>query len=398
MAREHRDDDGADATGGDPAGGAGGPVLDGVALPAIPAPGGLAPRGHPPQGLTPAGSAESAPFASFAPEGFRNPADDVLTEEAARLVAAAPAANTRRAYDRAWKTYLTWCAGSGRTPLPASAATLASFVAHLAGRGLAPASVEQALACVLSAHGRAGLARPHTTAARDVLRAHRRAWAGAGNTVRQAPPITVEILRDLVHHTPADTAVGLRDRAALVLGFALMGRRSELSALDQEHLTFGPRGVEVFIPMSKTDQDAAGATVSVPYGSHPQTCPVRAVQAWLGELHARGLTGGPLLRPVDRFGRIAGTPGWAGRGGPRLSGTTLNQIVKDAARRAGLADAERYSAHSLRAGGATTLAEAGVPAARIALQGRWRPTSPTVHGYIRAVDRWRDNPMGRAGL
>ncbi|MFF5210598.1 site-specific integrase [Streptosporangium sp. NPDC000396] len=330
--------------------------------------------------------------------GALRPADEHLTEDAERLIAAAPAANTTRAYARAWTDYLSWCTATGRTPLPATAATLASFVAELAGRGLAPASIDQALACVLSAHGKANLAKPHTTAARDALRAHRRAWAEAGNTVRKAPPITVEILRRLLEHTPDDTVVGIRDRAALVLGFALMGRRSELAALDCEHLTLLRQGLEVFIPMSKTDQDAAGATVAVPYGSHLATCPVRSIQAWLAVLAEHGITTGALLRPIDRFGRIGGTPGWAGRGGLRLSGVALNTIVKDAARRAGLPDAERYSAHGLRAGGATTLAEANVPTGKIAEQGRWKPTSPTVHGYVRAVDRWKDNPMTKAGL
>ncbi|MFI6510840.1 site-specific integrase [Streptosporangium sp. NPDC050855] len=331
--------------------------------------------------------------------GERRSADEHVTEEAARLIAAAPAANTTRAYARIWAGYLSWCAATGRTPLPTTGATLASFVAELAGRGLAPASIDQALACVSSAHGKAGLPRPHTTAARDALRAYRRAWSTtAGNTVRKAPPITIDILRSLIDHTPDDTPTGIRDRAALVLGFALMGRRSELTALDCEHLTFPRQGLEVFIPMSKTDQDAAGQSVAIPYGSHLATCPVRSVQAWLAVLHEHGITTGALLRPIDRFGRIGGAPGWAGRGGLRLSGVTLNTIVKNAALRAGLADAERYSAHGLRAGGATTLADANVPTGKIAEQGRWKPTSPTVHGYVRAVDRWKDNPMGKAGL
>ncbi|WP_051753547.1 hypothetical protein [Streptosporangium amethystogenes] len=117
------------------------------------------------------------------------------------------------------------------------------------------------------------------------MRAYRRAWsAKPGNTVRKAPPITIDILRSLIAHTPDDTPTGIRDRAALVLGFALMGRRSELAALDCEHLTFPRQGLEVFVPVSKTDQDAAGQTVAVPYGSHLSTCPVRSVQAWLAVL------------------------------------------------------------------------------------------------------------------
>ena len=51
-----------------------------------------------------------------------------------------------------------------------------------------------------------------------------------------------------------------------------------------------------------------------------------------------------LLRSVTRHGRIGG----------RLSGTAVNDLVKRCAGRAGLPDAHLYSAHSLRAGGATS--------------------------------------------
>ncbi|MBG0818526.1 site-specific integrase [Planomonospora sp. ID82291] len=343
----------------------------------------------------------------------QRPADTALSAEAAALIAAAPAANTTRAYTRAWALYRAWCTQTGRTPLPATSATLASFVAHLTGTPTrtggppAPSTIDQALACVLSAHTKAGMDKPSSAEARAVLRAYRRQRAQAGHRTRQAPPITIDVLRRMIAATPVDgdgdggpagRLSALRDRTALLLGFALMGRRAELTAVDQEHLAVVPQGLEVFIPLSKTDRDAAGTTVAVPYGSHPDTCPVRTVQAWLAELHTRGLTSGALLRPVDRYGRIGGEAGWAGRGGTRLTASVLTTLVKNAARRAGLDDPDAYSAHSLRAGGATTLAEAGVPTAKIAAQGRWKPTSPTVNTYVRSAERWRDNPMGRAGL
>jgi len=39
------------------------------------------------------------------------------------------------------------------------------------------------------------------------------------------------------------------------------------------------------------------------YGSDPQTCPVRALQAWLA---TGAIVDGPLFRAVDRAGRIGG--------------------------------------------------------------------------------------------
>jgi hypothetical protein len=53
------------------------------------------------------------------------------------------------------------------------------------------------------------------------------------------------------------------DRALLLVGFAGAFRRSELLAIDVEHLDFTTdRGVLVALPKSKTDQERAGATPS----------------------------------------------------------------------------------------------------------------------------------------
>ena len=81
-----------------------------------------------------------------------------------------------------------------------------------------------------------------------------------------------------------------------------------------------------------------------------------------------------------------------------LSADAIGDLVRRAAERAGLPHPERYGAHSLRAGGATAAYEAGAPVSVIAAHGRWSPTSPVVLGYIRAVDRWADNPMKGVGL
>ncbi|GAA3447996.1 tyrosine-type recombinase/integrase [Planomonospora venezuelensis] len=177
-----------------------------------------------------------------------------------------------------------------------------------------------------------------------------------------------------------------------------MGRRSELVALNIADLAVTADGLEVHIATSKTDQDARGETVAVPYGSHPQTCPVRVLQAWLTLLAERDIGSGALLRPIDRHDRLA-TAGRAGRGtGERLTAQSINLIVKRAAAAAQLPDAETYSAHSLRAGGATAAAKAGAPMSAITAHGRWAEGSPVVAGYIRQADKWNDNPLRGVGL
>ncbi|WP_433258175.1 hypothetical protein ACQPYK_22665 [Streptosporangium sp. CA-135522] len=67
-----------------------------------------------------------------------------------------------------------------------------------------------------------------------------------GQRIRKSPPITIDRLRAMISVLPADSTTGLRDRAVLVLGFALMGRRSELVARDIGDLTFTADGVEAW--------------------------------------------------------------------------------------------------------------------------------------------------------
>ena len=61
----------------------------------------------------------------------------------------------------------------------------------------------------------------------------------------------------------------------------------------------------------------------------------------------------------------------------------------------GLPRADTFTAHSLRAGGATSAYRAGTPVSAIARHGRWADNSPVVLGYIRSVDRWKTTRFGR---
>lgn len=60
--------------------------------------------------------------------------------------------------------------------------------------------------------------------------------------------------------------------------------------------------------------------------------------------------------------------------------------------------ADAYTAHGLRAGGATSAAKAGAPMSAITRHGRWADGSPVVAGYIRQADKWNDNPLHGIGL
>lgn len=298
--------------------------------------------------------------------------------------------NTRRAYTRQWQSFTAWCAEEGRTPLVATAETLAEYVAHLAEEEKSPATIDQAIAVVRAAHRTAGHPKtPDTGPALLVLRDYRRERAEDGKrSQRAAPPVLIPELRKMIEVCDLSTLRGLRDRLLLVLGLALMGRRSELVALGLGDVVEAAEGLEVTIRTSKTDKESRGETIAIPAGTHPLTNPVAAWAEWVAALAEHGITDGRLLRRIDRHDNI----------GESLSDNSVNNILRDLAAAAELPNAESYTAHSLRAGGATVAYAAGVPVATIAKHGRWHPNSPVVLKYIRAVDRWRDNAMRNVGL
>lgn len=326
------------------------------------------------------------------------PADLALSDDTVRRLRDAISPNTRRAYEADWRTYTTWCEEVERTTLPASAETLTEFAAALARRNLAPKTISRMLGTVRAAHRAADLHPPSSTGQQMIIRQHRRERAGEGIRAKKAAPLMLESLRAMAYGCDTTKAAGVRDRALVVMGFAMMARRSELVALDLSDLRFTPDGVAVLLRMSKPDQDAFGDTVALPYGSAPETCPVRTLQAWLKVLHDRGLTAGPLWRSIDKRGRLAGEPKYAGRAkSPRLTDKSVGLILRRLAVAAGV-DLQGLSAHSLRAGGATEVYRVKRDVLAIARHGRWADGSPVLLDYIREVDKWQANAMSGIGL
>ncbi len=214
----------------------------------------------------------------------------------------------------------------------------------------------------------------------------RTVWEGIrrthGAAQRCVVPLTGDAIRAVVAALPPKAPKGVRDRALVLLGFAGAFRRSELVALDVADVTVDlSRGIVVLVRRSKTDQLGEGAEVAIPYGSQPEVCPVRALDAWRA---ASGVSEGALFRSVDRHGRVGG----------RLDGRDVARTLKALAARAGIASA-LVSGHSLRAGLATTAALAGRSDRAIMLQGRWKSRT-MVDRYVRTADAWRENAA--AGL
>jgi site-specific recombinase XerD len=301
-------------------------------------------------------------------------------DQARVFIRASKAENTLRGYQSDWREFCTWTEGHGVCPLPAAAETVAAYIAECAGR-LKVGSIQRRLNAIAEAHKAAGADAPtHAALVTNTMKGIRRICGTAA--VQKAPTLTDDI-RAMVDASDAGL-IGARDRALILLGFAGAFRRSELVALDVEDCAFGKDGLTVTLRRSKTDQQGAGRKVGIPYGSNPETCPVRTLQAWF---ELPGVSGGPLFRSISRHDHVQ--PG-------RLSPIDVARVVKKLAERAGL-DSAKYAGHSLRAGHATSAAIAGASERSIMNQTGHRSVQ-MVRRYIRDGSLFRENSAGKLGL
>ena len=235
-----------------------------------------------------------------------------IADRASEFIHNSKSKNTIRAYRADWEHFEFWCRVHGRISLPATPDTVALYVTDLAA-SLKSATITRRISAISQAHQIAGMESPTRAAkVRLVLAGIQRTL---GTAQEAKTPVLVDDLKRMIARSP-EGLLGVRDRALLLIGFAGGFRRSELTALDRDAVEITRDGLVVTIRRSKTDQEAEGRKIGVPYGSNPATCPVRSFQSWL---ESSGITEGPVLRPINRHGKMAAT---------RLSGAAVADVVK----------------------------------------------------------------------
>jgi site-specific recombinase XerD len=302
-------------------------------------------------------------------------------DQVREYIRASKAENTLRGYESDWRAFCAWCEVQRVSAMPATAETVAAFIAECAGR-LKVGSVQRRLNAIAEAHKAVvGLESPtHSAIVSNTMKGIRRT---NGTAPAQKAATLIDDIRAMVDATDSGL-MGVRDCALILLGFAGAFRRSELVGLSVDDCVFGKDGLTVSLRRSKTDQVGAGRKIGIPYGANPETCPVRNLQSWIEQA---GISGGPLFRSVNRHGHVQ--PGG-------LSGIDVARVVKKLADRAGL-DAAKYAGHSLRAGHATSAAIAGASERSIMNQTGHRSVQ-MVRRYIRDGSLFRENSAGKLGL
>jgi integrase len=308
----------------------------------------------------------------------------VDAERIAAAVDAELAASTRETYACGWRQWERWCNGRGITALPAPPEAIAAFLTERAEAGVHFTTLDCYCSGIAYRHRQEGLSDPTADfLVRRVRRGLRRILGVA--PIRQAHPLTVAELSQIVAAIDTDDAKDLRDRAILLLGYASAMRPGEISALDIEDLQRKPTGVLIRIRRSKTDPDAQGQLVGVARGDSRLTDPIRALDAWL---NVRPSAPGALFTRV-----LYRRHPTSERLGPRA----ISRTVQERADAAGF-DGVPVSGHSLRAGHATMAAVNGVPIDRIAAQTRHRDLGTLLNHYIRPAEAMATTTSRDLGL
>lgn len=265
-----------------------------------------------------------------------------LRDEADGYVTASTAPTTRKAYASDWADFVAWCNQHALASLPATPNTVALYLTQRA-RSLKTSTLERRLVSIGHSHRHSHLENPATDPA------VRAVWDGIrrekGSAKARKNPALTKLIRKMIAALPA-TNLGARDRALLLLGYAGALRRSELVNLAVSDLELADEGLIITLRKSKTDQNARGRRIGIPFGNYEETCPVRAVRNWLD---VSGITEGALFRAVNRHGQVQ--PG-------QLGDKPVATVVKRSLTAAGF-DPKNFAGHSLRSGFATMAALAG---------------------------------------
>jgi site-specific recombinase XerD len=305
---------------------------------------------------------------------------DIVAARVAGYIECSRAPNTVKAYESDWCHFKEWCVKNGRTVLPASVETVKLYLADLA-EDHKPSTLARHLASISEVHQVAGHETPTRASGVRLVMAGIRRTKGTAQLGKM--PILVEDLKGMMARLP-EGLIGVRDRALLLIGFSGGFRRSEIVGLDRPDIEIVRDGMVLTMRRSKADQEKRGRKVGIPLGKNPESCPVRAVQAWL---QVSAITSGPVFRPITRHGKIIAQ---------RLSANAVAMIVKRYAKAIGL-NASQFSGHSLRAGLVTSATLAGKTEGEIMRQTRHK-SAAMVRRYIRDANLFRNNVAGALGL
>ena len=304
--------------------------------------------------------------------------DPVLKSLAASLqttVFAGRAPTTTGKYIYAFLRWKRWAESQDEIVVfPVRETHFALYLQHLGDTTRSKSAVQEAVNSISWVHQLAGYpAVSESCFVRMVLDGLQRQFAKP--KVRKEP-VTTDMMSALIDSLGAAPSLsGVRLVAACLLAFSAFLRYDELAKLRCCDVNFAQKHMSIHIVSSKTDQYRQGDSIMVAR-TGSRTCPVAmleryyAMAALPNQSRLRVFRGIVVTRSGERL-RSQGS----------LSYTRLRELFLSKLSQLGF-DSKQFGLHSLRSGGASAAANAGVPDRLFKRHGRWRSESAK-DGYIK---------------
>jgi site-specific recombinase XerD len=294
-----------------------------------------------------------------------------IARQVQKTVLCSKANTTVRTYLGGFKRWKRWATSNGIPYIPANPFQVAVYLQCLLNEANSPSPIRTAVYSIDWAMQLAGLQKitDHPLVSGLVRASHRM----LGRSTVKKEPVSPEMLKALVTARIKDKSPSLSDLrmvALCLIGYAGFFRFSELSSIKACDVKFFPSYVSIFLESSKTDQFRQGAWIVIARSGQP-TCPVKALEQYIIAAKIDLSEELPLFRSLlpSKDSKVRG-----------LSCARARELVKEAFK--DIVDVSKIGVHSLRSGGATAAANAGVQDRMFKRHGRWVSESAK-DGYVK---------------
>ena len=291
-----------------------------------------------------------------------------LAREVPDVLDAARAPSTAKLYRNAYKRWKDWTLEHNKVfSLPASPHLVILYLLHLNRKAASFSSINLAACAIAWGHNLAGLVSP----TKDILVSECLAGLKAKLAKPRLPkePLQLSHIRRIFSELQENSLTDLRDTCIIFLAFYGFLRFDELSHLRVKHICIRTDHLELHIERAKNDQLREGNYVCIAK-LDCEACPVALLQKYLFV--------GKLINNADMFcfRRIIMQKGvkLLQHKNLPMSYGSVRSLVKAKAKQIGL-DPAQFGTHSMRSGGCTTAANAGVKDRIFQRHGRWASVS-----------------------
>jgi integrase len=285
----------------------------------------------------------------------------------------ARAPSTTSLYKSAWIKWQNWTIKHNVCSLPAEPRKVALYLLHVNNVTSSFSSVKLAYSAISWKHSISGLASPTSNSiVVEVIAGLKRQLA---RPVRKKEPFSISDMNSLYKQLIPGCLTDLRNTCMLLIAFYGFLRCEELVHITCSNVRILAEHVELHIANSKCDQLRLGETVVI--SKFDSSCPVELLSKYFDRIEAQDTPNLYLFRRVIfRKGHKFIDPS-----NKAISYSNVRDIVKAKAGQLGL-DPLLYSTHSLRAGGSTAAANAGISDRLFQRHGRWS-SAASKDGYIK---------------